>query len=61
MILLPVALAPVLRRGVVALPAVRADPVVHPFTLRVYVSDPRDDAAVAASVLALAADAGFGG
>ena len=31
------------------------------FTLRVYASDPRDDAAVAASVLALAAEAGFGG
>jgi integrase len=31
------------------------------FTLRVYASDPRDDEAVAASVLALAAEAGFGG
>jgi integrase len=31
------------------------------FTLRVYASDPRDDAAVAESVLALAAEAGFGG
>jgi integrase len=30
------------------------------FTLRVYASDPRDDAAVAESVLTLAADAGFG-
>jgi hypothetical protein len=29
--------------------------------LRVYASDPRDDTAVAASVLALAAEAGFGG
>jgi integrase len=31
------------------------------FTLRVYASDPRDDEAVAASVLALAEEAGFGG
>jgi integrase len=31
------------------------------FTLRVYASDPRDDAAVTESVLALAAEAGFGG
>jgi integrase len=31
------------------------------FTLRVYASDPRDDAAVAESVLTLAAEAGFGG
>jgi integrase len=31
------------------------------FTLRVYASDPRDDAAVAASVLALAAEAGSAG
>jgi integrase len=31
------------------------------FTLRVYASDPRDEAAVAESVLSLAAEAGFGG
>jgi integrase len=31
------------------------------FTLRVYASDPRDDAAVAESVLTLAAEARFGG
>ena len=31
------------------------------FTLRVYASDPRDDEAVVASVLALAAEVGFGG
>ncbi len=31
------------------------------FTLRIYASDPRDDAAVAESVLSLAAEAGFGG
>jgi integrase len=31
------------------------------FTLRVYASDPRDEAAVAESVLSLAAGAGFGG
>jgi integrase len=31
------------------------------FTLPVYASDPRDDAAVAEGVLSLAAEAGFGG